>query len=221
MTRPLTYAIIPTANRPDVCMGAISSLHHQVDELYVLDNGDEVPMPHDTMHAWPHWYVERYEDERPVNLSKVWNRGIELVEKQMDGRDLPFNIVIANDDAIFPHHWVQAVSDNMRQQEAAAGCSGPHDVVLHQPGPVPLSMRMQGWAFMLAGEKHLRVDEQFVWWFGDSDLDWQARKAGGMAMVSGFTVDNRFANQSTHGVRAVQSQQDGERFFAKWGLRAW
>ena len=215
-----TIAVIATADRPDVCRDAIDSLHGQVDLIYVIDNGDRQPMPTDREHAWAHWYVRRYEDERPINLSKVWNRGLDFAYLEGEGRER-FNVIIANDDAVFPEGWASAVSEQMREFNAAAGCSGPHDVVLRQPGPVPLAMRMQGWAFMLAGEKDLRFDERFQWWFGDDDMDWRARQAGGMSMKAGYPVQNRFANQSTNGERAAMTAQDGKRFMAKWGRRPW
>lgn len=217
-----TFAVIPTYNRPEVCRKAIEAITEQVSLVYVIDVGGEQRMPHDVQHAWPKWYVYEYDgNEHPNNLSRTWNQGIKLFEDEVAGGVDEWNVVILNDDAIVPEGWVDAVSTAMRTHGAAAGCSGGHDVVLRQPGPVPLSMRMQGWAFMLKGEAHLRVDEQFEWWYGDSDLDWQARQAGGMAMVRGFPVPNLYADQSTHGIRQVQSAQDAQKFVDKWGMPAW
>jgi glycosyltransferase involved in cell wall biosynthesis len=216
----LRVAVIPTYNRPDIAKDCIASVYPQVDLVFAIDNGDKEPMPDDTENAYKHWYVIPY-GEQPGNLSRAWNLGIEVADAEAGGHET-WDIIVLNDDAIIPEGWVEAVSHAMREHGAAAGCSGLHDVILRQPGPVNLSMRMQGWAFMLRGEAKLRADEQFEWWYGDSDLDWQARQAGGMSMIRGYPTQNRFADQSTHGIRQVQAAADGARFLEKWGgLRAW
>ncbi len=209
-----TLAVITHYNRPLVCLAAIQSVAPQVDGVVVVDNSDTDPMP-----GGSGWSRIAY-DEHPCNLSRAWNLGIDWAQEQATTDQ--WEVVIMNDDAEVPDGWVDAVRTNMRDQGAVAGCSGDHDVVLRSPGPVPLSMRMQGWAFMLAGEKGLRIDEQFEWWFGDSDIDWQARLAGGMAMIRGFRTNNKFADGYTVGHRQVQAAADAERFNRKWGgLRAW
>lgn len=216
MTDRFTAAIIPTYNRPEVALDCVRSLIGQVHEILVIDNGDAVPMVYDTEHAWTQWQVTPY-PEHPGNLSRAWNVGIRKWSEWVASD--AFDLVIVNDDAIIPEGWVKAVGDRMREQGAVAACSGPYDHVLREPGIVSYHERMQGWAFMLAGEKGLEADEQFEWWCGDTDLDWRARQAGGMAMVRGFPVPNRFADQSTHGIRAEQANADAAKFYAKWGMR--
>ena len=39
------YAVIPTANRPQVALQAIGAIAPQVDTVYIIDNGDNEPMP--------------------------------------------------------------------------------------------------------------------------------------------------------------------------------
>lgn len=210
-------AVIPTYNRPEVALDCINSLEGQVHEILVIDNGDTTPMPEDEEKTWPRWDIIRF-PEHPGNLSRAWNLGIARWRNYVNISD-PWDIVILNDDAIIPPGWVAAVTNRMREQGCIAGCSGPFDHVLREPGLVPLDRRMQGWAFAIAGESDLHADEQFQWWCGDTDLDWQARMSGGMSMVSGFTVINRFADQSTVGIRQEQAGQDVNRFLHKWGMR--
>ena len=217
MTDRFTAAIIPTYNRPDVARDAINSLHDQVHDILVIDNGDKIAMPYDTEHAWNWWRILLH-TEQPGNLSRIWNLGIDFWSNWVK-TDEPWDLVIVNDDAIVPPGWVAMVTDRMREMKAAAGCSGPSTHVLAEPGIVPYHHRMPGWAFCLAGEVGLRADEQFEWWCGDTDLDWEARKAGGMSMVTGPQVANRFADQSTSGIRQMQAQADCTRFQAKWGQR--
>lgn len=215
-----TVAVITHYNRPDVCREAIRSVREQVDLVVVVDNSDTDPLPEDEENTYKHWYRIDY-DEHPCNLSRAWNLGIDWAQAEI-GDEQQWEVIIMNDDAEVPPGWVDAVRSAMRQHGAAAACSGEHDVILRDPGPVPLSMRMQGWAFMLAGEKGLRIDEQFEWWFGDSDIDWQARLQGGMVMIRGFRTNNKFADGYTVGHRQVQAAADAGRFNRKWGgLRAW
>lgn len=215
------YVVIPHYNRPGVALQCIESVKAQSDTIFVVENSDTNPLsePDETLTPY---YLLPYE-EHPVNLSKAWNIGLDAAEKDARRMGAPrWDVAILNDDALVPAGWYDAVSKNMRSQGAAAGCSGPHLVTLKAPGPVPLSMRMQGWAFMITGETGLRADETFRWWFGDSDLDWQARRLGGMAMVKGYYTQNMFADQSTRGTRAIQAQEDARQFDIKWnGLKAW
>lgn len=210
-------AIIPTYNRPEIAMDCINSIHGQVHEILVIDNGDKVLMPEDEERTWPRWEVIRY-PEHPGNLSKAWNLGINYWRARVH-LVAPWDLVILNDDALVPENWVASVTRQMRIKGAVAGCSGLIDHVLTAPGIVPYQHRMPGWAFALAGESSLCADEQFEWWCGDTDLDWQARQMGGMSMVSGYPVANRFADQSTNGIRAEQAVKDVARFEVKWGMR--
>lgn len=221
MTDIPRYVVIPHHNRPMAALRCIDSVKDQCDTIFVVENSDKDPLsePDETLTPY---YLLPY-DEHPVNLSKAWNIGLDAAERDAHRLGAArWDVAVLNDDSLVPDGWFEAVSKNMRTQGAAAGCSGPHLVTLKQPGPVPLSMRMQGWAFMITGETGLRADETFRWWYGDSDLDWQARRAGGMAMVQGYYTQNMFADQSTRGVLAEQAQEDARQFDIKWeGLKAW
>ena len=130
-----------------------------------------------------------------------------------------------NDDAVPPPGWWDAVSGAMGDTGCAAGFS---DIwgTLHAPRPMTradgdIMTRMCGWAFMLRGEVGLRLDERFRWWWGDTDLDWRAREAGGVVMVPGYPVGNTLANTSTVGALAEQAGRDRAAFIEKWGYAPW
>jgi glycosyltransferase involved in cell wall biosynthesis len=212
----MDIAVIPTYNRPAICRESIEAIYPQVDMVLVLDNGDKEFMPPDTENAYAHWYVQPF-DEHPGNLSKAWNTGIAWAKEEA-GED-PLYVAVLNDDCVVAENWFKYTYNNMLNSHAIAGCTGPHDVVLRRPGIVPVSMRMTGWAFLLDAQMAPPVDEQFQWWCGDTDLDWQCRQLGGMAMGRGPVALNRFADQSTHGIRAEQAVEDVGRFVDKWGTR--
>lgn len=215
------YAVITTYERPDICLEAVYSCV-EADTVLVIDNGMNkvMPEPGDDATCAPYYLLR--DDTQPVNLSNLWNQGLDWVE--LDARRMGYeqwDVAILNDDVLVPPGWFVDLQTQMRAINAAAGCSGNSLHVLHDPVPVPLHMRMTGWAFMLRGELGLRADEQFTWWFGDSDLDWMARLAGGMLMVGSGEVPNRFANGYTTGERQVQAADDAFRFIEKWGRNAW
>ena len=102
---------------------------------------------------------------------------------------------------------------------AVACCTGPADHLLTEPGIVNIYYRMTGWAFMLRGEAGLLADEQFHWWTGDQDLDWRARQRGGMLMINGGWMENRFPNGYCTGYRAERIAVDMQNFVDKWQMR--
>lgn len=226
MANNTRFAVIATANRPDVLNQCLASLAPQVDEIMVVDNGLAAPVPTDVHDRYPGVFLLQVQPESPVNLSRLWNIGLDVIrESQPAG--VAYEIAVINDDAIVPEGWFAAVSTAMRDTGAAAACSDPSGslatMMIHVvPGPVGLQTRMCGWAHMLAGEKGLRYDEDLLWWFGDDDMDWRSREAGGMVVIPGFTVDNQFANGQMTDVLHVQAGRDRATFAAKWnGLLPW
>jgi GT2 family glycosyltransferase len=79
---------------------------------------------------------------------------------------------------------------------------------------------MSGWAFMLRGESGLRFDEQFEWWYGDSDLERQVRLAGKQTVCVGGCYANHLYPMlsSKDPARLVQAKEDERRFAVKYGL---
>lgn len=222
-----TYAIIPTSNRPDVALRCIQSIRSQVDQIYVIDNGDREIMPTEG----DYYSVIRFNRKGELpNLSMLWNMGI--VQAQLNATVLReatrWNVVILNDDAVVPDGWVSTVSDRMREAGAAAGCTGssPHGAgvsrVLRSPGPVPLLERMTGWAFLLAGEKGARANEQILWYYTDDHLDWMSRQLGGMIMVAGPAVEHLSPNGQMTPELQEQTVRDRAAFSAYWnGMVPW
>jgi hypothetical protein len=112
----------------------------------------------------------------------------------------------------------------MRERGAAAGGFGPVSrPVLHTvPRPTALHERLPGFAFMLAGERGARIDEQFQWWCGDNDIDMQSRLLGGTLILPGQVL-HHFPDQSTYQNPALAARPaiDMALFVQKWGFRPW
>jgi hypothetical protein len=169
----------------------------------------------------------------PPNLSRLWNTGLEEVERI--AHLLAYErwaVAILNDDVSISSRWLSHTMGHLYEQNTAA-CGYVFNQRAHTdrfhwwyaPSPVSLYYRLPGWAFMLRGEDGLRADEQFRWWYGDDDLDWQARQLRGTLIVE--TADKTIVpqhhhpNQQTTGALARQTVIDRERFIKKWGQAPW
>lgn len=234
------YAIILTHNRPELLRDCAAAVGPQVDLIVVIDNASQPALTLEMVEP-------RFEDsyrtvlmtvpDQPPNLAALWNRGFDLIVANMTRTDYlrwrptdeagPWWIAVLCDDAIVPDGWFAAVTDAMTATGAAAGCSNPwgteHAPRLKTTPDSDLMGRMPGWAFILDGSKGLRADESMHWWWCDTDLDWQARAAGGMVMIGGFPVPNRLPNDFLTTVPGLNEQagRDGEAFAAKWSGRPW
>ena len=222
-----SYAIIPTANRPQVAKQAIDAIAQQVDMVYVIDNGDNEPIDYeDLASSVPSVYLIQYDKQGQVpNLSLFWNIALDLIA--MDTRRMgvdQWDVAILNDDAIVPDGWFDAVSKTMRQMDGAAGCSGglsPFSTINTRPGPVPLHTRLFGPAFIVAGEKGLRGDERIKWYFTDDYMDWESRKLGGMVQVPGYPVTHLYPNQQVTPAIQEQISRDATLFKEIYGQLPW
>lgn len=226
------YAIIPskpqTPERLELLDQSVQAIAPQVDQVLVIDNTPDRIIG---LRAVPELLdnVAVIADPiSPVNLSYLWNVGLRFArrlarEANADTGRESWDVAIINDDAIVPDGWFTAVSDAMREQGAAAGCSGggPHSRMLTQPGAVPLETRMTGWAFILAGEKGATANEQLLWWFGDDHLDWLSRQLGGMLMIPGYPVQHLTANNQMTPELHAQTGKDAATFKAYWGSLPW
>lgn len=212
------YAVIPSNGR-ECLKQCIEAITPQVDAVYVVMTGP--PEVFASAGEWSPLEVNwlKIKDE-PPNISRWWNRGLDWVSSKHSGK---FDVAVLNDDAVVPEGWFDAVAGTMRQMGVAAGCSGGFGMpVLHtQNQAPPLESRMQGFAFILAGELGLRADEQFVWYCGDDDLGRRAAIAGGMVMVPGFHVNHLYPNGQVNDELAAAIPGDMQRYVDKWGGRPW
>lgn len=215
------YVVIPSNGR-ECLIGCLENIRPQVDMAFVVFTGESIS-ERERDRILRYGYII-YEGPQDPNISRWWNQGMDVVADCVLERvpgPTKWDVAVLNDDAIVPEGWFDAVSGTMRQMGVAAACSGGYGMpVLHtQDAAPPLATRMQGFAFILAGERGLRADEQFVWYCGDDDLGRRAAIAGGMVMVPGFHVNHLYPNGQT----ALHSHIPGDmqRYVDKWGGRPW
>ncbi len=211
-----TYAVIPTEGRP--CLhDCVAALRDQVDlTVLVCTNGydglDVVrPLAGDVAQVW---------DEDPVpNISRWWNLGLDRAREAGPVHE-EWNVLVINDDTIMGPGSVAKLAEGLRAwNRAQMAFPGPWDQLFTEPGPD----RVTGWCFMLRGEGGLRADERLKWWTNDNNLDWDARLAGGTAMVTGVDHEHLHPNGYTNARPDLMEQagRDMELFVQKWGRAAW
>lgn len=214
-----TYAIIPTFNRPAVLMDCIDSIKDQVDSVFIINNGQSADMRRFILRpkiSYVHWNL------RPPNIQKFWNLGLDTVyASSING--IEFNSLILNDDIIAPPNLVRTLSNQMRATSAVLAYPAQHgqteECLFTVAEPIDLADRITGYAFMLRGESAIQLDERFGWWYGDDDLDWRCRQAGGSLLVPGCAVEHRFPNALTNANSdlVAQTSLDRAAFIEKWG----
>jgi glycosyltransferase involved in cell wall biosynthesis len=224
---PYRYGLILTHNRPEPLRQCVEALSPQVDSILVIDNASNPPAEIQMRMGDTPIAIMR-NDMQPPNLAKLWNIGLNYIEKMMHGIGImQWDVAILCDDVLVQPAWFDSISHTMRSIGAVAGCTHAFHPV---PSPIlkvnpdgDIMNRMQGSAFIVVGEKGQRADESMQWWWCDTDMDWQARLSGGMIVAPGPVATNTRPNDFTVTVPglAEQAGRDGEAFAAKWGGRPW
>ena len=210
------YAVIPSNGR-ECLYQCVEAIEEQVDQVIVVDTS--IKSPHIYMN---HPKIRVLGVSGRINISRWWNIGLNYAEGLADEANAEtWDVAILNDDAIVPYGWFKEVSDMMSLRGSAAGCSGQHNITWNSASPVPLDMRMQGFAFIVAGQFGLRANEDLHWYFTDDYIDWESRKLGGMTMTKGYPVDHLYPNgQVTSEIQEIIAQ-DAQVFMDLYGSRPW
>lgn len=192
-----TYAIIPSRGR-DTLDECIDAIEPQVTAVILVDTSA------DGLH-YPQLEIRR--DKHPRNISRWWNDGIIRANRLawQDHHAKEWNHVVLNDDVIVPAGWVDTMNTALR--------TGTADLAYPN-----MWHKITGYAFMLRAETGIRADEDLVWWFGDDDIEYQARQRGGVVAVHA-PVDHRYPDHQTQADAELvaQTDLDAKTFVAKWG----
>lgn len=208
-------AVIPTNLRacfPD----ALAAIGPQVDKVIVVQNDGDPILGDDKV-------TVVLDPRKPQNISRWWNQGLSWAQRYAVERGATaWDVAILNDDVIVPPDWFDRLSETLRRTKVAVISYGDvYMPVLHsRPGPISLHSRPQGFAWMTAGEKRLKVDEDFQWWAGDDDT-WQWAIKNDGAMVIPGKVNHLYPNGQMTPERHAQAAKDMEHFVAKHGFRPW
>ena len=211
------FVVIPTNGR--ACLkDCLQAIQPQVDSVILIYT---VPYVEGELRVRAGQGIVIRDLRRPPNISRWWNQGLTTAQLVMDQLPKqPYDVAVLNDDVIVPPGWFDAVEHDMRKLGGVAGCSGgqyANTLIQTQPGPIPLHHRMQGFAFILAGEAGIRANEDLRWYYSDDFIDWKAREAGGMVQISGYHVEHLHPNAQMTPELHVICGEDAGKFLALWG----
>lgn len=219
------FAIVITHNRPQLLAECVKAIRPQVDVTVVIDNASDPTVMLDDFPAEGNPFIVVNDPLQPPNLSYLWNLGFRMVSQL--SHEPQWNVAVLCDDVVAPDGWVDTVSSCMRAHGAAAASThqwrGVGAPILKLAPDRDLQNRMCGWAFIVAGEKGIQADEDLMWWFCDTSIDFQARQNGGMVICPGPVAHNIHPNDFTTRIPllAQRAGADGEVFGRKWGGRPW
>lgn len=161
----------------------------------------------------------------PPNISYWWNLGMDCADVLAEGAN-EWNVLVVNDDIIAPTNLAQQLSDVMRASSAVLASPDMHGhryLFQDENSPMAIDTRLTGFAWMLRGERGIRVDESLKWWWSDTDLEMRARREGGVVLVPGCQVQHLDPNGYTERVPELSYQAglDRETYIGKWGPAPW
>lgn len=227
MTTPI-YAVIATHNKHQSVYNLVTKLKMSTDAIVVIDNASDTPLTkflRDKKDI-PNLHIIE-DDEQPPNLSRLWNVGLNLVEKL--ATEDAWDVAVLNDDITVSPFWIRSLSDQLRNSDAAVAYGDQFNRDLIKPQlfteakPISLYDRMCGYAHIAKGELGIRFDETMRWWYSDDDYDWTCRLNGGSLLVPGHTVIHDTPGESTNASLELSTQAgiDRETFYKKWNQYPW
>lgn len=217
-----TYVVIPVRDRHEMIANLLGQLIEQVDasRIYVYDNESDPPQP-----AWM----------RPIpapdtGVFQMWNAGIDRAERhaQSEGWDR-WNVAVLNSDLSVAPNLLYTLARGLRSRPGIAIAYPniynevvPYGDIAEIDNPNYAGQTMAGYCWMLAGETGLRIDGRYEYWYGDSDIERQARTAGYNVVSVGAARAPLHLDSSGHVTRERhrldQARRDEARFAEKWGV---
>ena len=217
----MKLAVIPSNGRE--CLNqCVAAIEPQVDHIIIIAAGDSAVLSKFT--ALESLHSKKLTVHRTYvknNISAWWNQGFASAKSKAHRRK-EWKVAVLNDDAIVSENWFDAVACHMDVANCVTGCSGPVTSVLRDPGPVPLHVRMVGYAYIIRGEAEIRANEDLHWYFTDDYIDWESRKRGGMGMTEAAPpVEHLYPNGQLTPELHAQIAQDAQTFVDIYGQRPW
>jgi len=190
------WVTVPTAGRATLT-AAIDSTGIPREQVVVVATAPDVQIPDGCAFAF---------DVGPINIQRWWNAGIRTAESY--GARY---VAVINDDVLMDEHTLPALLAAMIDTGATLASPGEARTITDPSPHLPMSINGACWVLDLS--HGVRPDEGYHWWFGDNDLDWQARRCGGIVTVP-VTYTHLTPNALTEASRKLQmlTIQDAQRW---------
>lgn len=191
MVNDTLWVVIPTADRRRYIPAIIREAGVPKEQIVIV---------HTKENNEPYEEVNNIYDTGEINIQRWWNRGIEYAM----ARGARY-VAVLNDDIELADDPLNRIVSGMKNQGS----------VLGYPYPFPGWTCGYCWVLDLASD--VRPDENFRWWYGDNDLNFQARAYGGVLAVPA-KVRHLHGNELTKDNEELMAltRQDEDLFFEKW-----
>lgn len=219
------YAVITTHNRQASCTNLVGQLVADDVEVVVIDNASSPRFHSDLAYVIGN-------SNQPPNLSQLWNIGLHAVNFLHFGKHRLFSdyaVTVFNDDISIPEGYTERMATALELYDVDIAFPDQFGIgtdVVNRSAPgtcLDLMRRVTGYAFTLRGSAQLYADESLRWWYGDDDLEMQARARRGTVLVGGVTVEHSDANGNHIRRPELQEQAclDRATFVEKHGFQPW
>jgi len=185
------WVVIPTATRREYIPSIIENAgipKNQIVVVHTIENNEEYSEVHNI------------EDLDEINIQRWWNRGINFAM----ARGARY-VALVNDDIEIRDNALQKIVAAMEETSAVLGY------------PYPFEGWVCGYCLVLDLSSNVRPDEKYRWWYGDRDIDLQAKQEG---LVIGVAAKVRHihGNELTRDNPKLMelTKIDEEYFFDKW-----
>lgn len=219
MTSLNLYAVACTYRKDvDNMNKTLEMMNLPKSRVFVVANGENPPIAKDL----PKATVLQYPTDE-FNMPNWWNMGLDYASKKARGK--PYEVLVFESSTFATQATIVKLATALRENDLAAVSPDrwgvvPEGTVHVEDRLQPLgdmAYRMTGYCFVLKGELELRADPKFRNWYPDDDLEWQARKAGGVGMVGQVTVGHPKYGSKLSPMLQRFAEEDREKFKAKWG----
>ena len=186
------WLVIPTGSRTEYLQDIFHESNIPSEQRVLVRTTDDIEVPNAT-----NLY---YRGE--FNIHKWWNLGIGYAQSK--GAKY---VAVLNDDVMLKDDPLHKIAETMQKLGMPLGY------------PAPFQGWVSGYCWVLDVSFSIRPDEEYVWWYGDRDLDMQAQQVGGVVHVPAM-VRHIHGNELTRDSKELMdiTVKDEERFFKKWNL---
>lgn len=203
--------VIPTRYEPQRVLALVDLIRTDCDEIILLDNGHEQPLPGSI-------------DARGLGLYAMWNQGWQIARS----RAAKVDVAILNDDIRILPGTLRLLSHALRKDPTIGAVHPdaryplnhalPHKITYTTQRDPAGSRELTGYCFMFKGELPLPpFDEGMEWWYGDTEFDESVRLAGyGVARVDGVPIEHTSDAEANGWARRPELSEAIKRDGIRW-----
>lgn len=161
----MLFLTIPTANsHPILLSGIVENCGLPREQIVLVATKPDLDLPGGCIVV---------EDLGTPNIQRWWNKGID--ESIRRGASA---VAVLNDDLFINKNTLSTLHAELMRTGAAIACPTRSDWgpgLYKNLNVFPYTPVIWGCLWVLNVSSHIRPDSQYVWWYGDSDLDIKAR----------------------------------------------